>query len=158
MRQSIVFAITALVAMASASHLLPEDATDGFYVHSYDNNGNSVYDYMGGSTPSSKRSAGPISRIHSMFRRDNPETTCLPFLISISDLTCAENGLANWFGAGQSFKGKNGASYKCGAAVAYGCDYGGGQTYTSAEFLADMYAIVSLILSSPRLLTRLNIR
>jgi hypothetical protein len=58
---------------------------------------------------------------------------------SESDYEVALQGMANYFGNGQSFSGK--IWYTYGNAVIFGCDYGHGQTFTSSQLYSDLGAV-----------------
>jgi hypothetical protein len=132
----------ALAAKATAGiHSLPEDAPDGFYGHYIDSNGEPAYETVDVSTsaPASSRRSTPDTLIESAkFRRDG-DIKCNNFLIGGLDLAEAEAQLAKYFDAGTKFYKVYSA--KVGSAVAFACDYGKGQTYTSQQIGADMSAI-----------------
>ncbi|KAI9868527.1 MAG: hypothetical protein M1813_005971 [Trichoglossum hirsutum] len=133
-------------ALASAGiHSVPEDGPDGLHIHHIDETGNSTYQFWGeASAPVLARSiearaSYPSPELASLKKRDG--VNCNSFQLDSTDATAAANGLAAWFGCGRSFQGKNQAAYKSGSVVAFGCDYGNGQTYTSDQFLNDIAAV-----------------
>jgi hypothetical protein len=128
-------------AIADGIYSLPEDAPDGIYKHYTDDSGSPAYKKI--FTPDSAPAPNPRSVLDTLapsakFRRQ-ADVSCSNFLVGESELAGAVRGLANFFGDGNSFKKNH--SYKNGSVVAFACDYGKGQTYTSQQFLADMAAI-----------------
>ena len=59
---------------------------------------------------------------------------------SASDFAQADQMLANFFGNGNTFKGKD-IAYYYGSAVAFGCNYGHGQTDTASKWDSNVNAI-----------------
>ncbi|KAH0556090.1 hypothetical protein GP486_005972 [Trichoglossum hirsutum] len=146
--KSLALIISLILSSAIASagaHSVPEDGPDGLYIHHTDENGNSTYQYWGEAPDLvfartiEGRALNTSSKLASLERRDGP--VCSSFELDQNDANSATNGLAAWFGCGRSFKGKSEASYKSGSVVAFGCDYGDGQTYTSDKYLDDIAAV-----------------
>ncbi|KAI9858414.1 MAG: hypothetical protein M1813_007518 [Trichoglossum hirsutum] len=128
-------------AIADGIYSLPEDAPDGIYNHYTDDSGSPAYEKI--SMPTSTPASNPRSFLDTLtqsakFRRQ-ADVSCSNYYVGGSDLPGAVKGLTDFFGAGNSFR-KN-YSFKYGSVIAFACDYGRGQTYTSQQFLADMAAV-----------------
>ncbi|KAI9868528.1 MAG: hypothetical protein M1813_005972 [Trichoglossum hirsutum] len=143
-----IFAVISLAlaakATAGGTYSLPKDAPDGIYRHYIDKSGKPAYEKL--DTPISTPAPHPRSASDTLigsakFRRDT-DVKCNNFLIGENDLLDAEQGLAAFFGAGNSFSHDH--AYKNGSAIAFACDYGRGQTYTYQQFMADMAAVDSV--------------
>ncbi|KAJ6473879.1 hypothetical protein C8R45DRAFT_1103548 [Mycena sanguinolenta] len=109
----------------------PTGGPDGLYIHSIDAEGNSVVEYLGVASTSSNhipRAAGPSAKFG---KRDG--VTCGGGSGSAGDFAQADQMLANFFGNGNTFKGKD-IAYYYGSAVAFGCNYGNGQTDTASQW------------------------
>ncbi|KAI9858415.1 MAG: hypothetical protein M1813_007519 [Trichoglossum hirsutum] len=134
-----VSVILSAILASAATHSVPEDGPDGLYIHHIDDDGNSTYQYWGEAPAPVFARSSEVPELETLKKRDG--ATCDSFQLDGNDADGATDGLAEWFGCGQQFKGKNGASYKWGSVVAYGCDYGNGQSYTSIQFLSDIAAV-----------------
>lgn len=123
--------LTLLVVSVSAAKR-PEGAPDGIYLEIVSGNGTTIMEYVG-PTPSTIPE-------HKLDRRAGVGPQCQSPLMALSDIQAAQGGLANFFGGGNAFYAKSVSSYS-GSAVAYGCNYGNGQTMDSNtfnEFMSDL--------------------
>ncbi|KAI0319775.1 hypothetical protein OF83DRAFT_1169917 [Amylostereum chailletii] len=116
--------LAALVASAVAIER-PKGGPDGLYIAEVDANGDEKLTYVG---------PGNTTVPHTLTARASTGPFCQSVQASASDISNAEHALANFFGGGTSFFGSSVSMYS-GSAVAYGCNYGNGQTMSSQEFL-----------------------
>ncbi|RYP05520.1 hypothetical protein DL765_009820 [Monosporascus sp. GIB2] len=145
----------ALVAYATANVLAQENkeqgtgtstfsyapgAPDGFYVHAINNAGYPENIFIG----DLKDMLPPVANdtnTHTRRKEKQGDIYCKnQYTINYDDLVAAEQGLERMYQDGGSFSGKS-TSYKYGSAVAYGCNYGNGQTITGS-WLAAQYAAI----------------
>ncbi|KAI9868967.1 MAG: hypothetical protein M1813_002790 [Trichoglossum hirsutum] len=144
-----------IAASLTNAVLLPTNPPNGLYISTVSSDGTVTTDHYGtdlshafkmlsvqrigmnSSTPDNSSIPTNSSLPNSAkFKRFNTDVSCNGFSIGSLDRETAINGLASWFGYGQSYTAKH-ESYVWGSVVAFTCNYGKKQTYTSAQFLAD---------------------
>jgi len=120
-----------------------EKRANGLTVVTTDENGEEVESYMGrfeDGPSKEKRSDTLIDSAKFNKRGSYVGTSCGgKYGFSETDYEVALQGLANYFGNGQSFATK--IWYTYGNAVIYGCDYGKGQSFTSSQLYSDLGAV-----------------
>ena len=130
------FAATILTLAAAASTALAgfshdPSAPDGVYTHYVDSAGTPQNVYL-----------GPVHarREPHLDVRDSSGVQCQSSIqMNADDVSAAQTQLGNIFGGGfQFFKT---ISIKSGSAVAYGCDYGNGQTLSNSDFSGYMGSV-----------------
>ncbi|KAI9857958.1 MAG: hypothetical protein M1813_007927 [Trichoglossum hirsutum] len=146
--QIYIVAVIAALTFAGAIQLHENDP-DGVYIHNTADDGTIETSYVG--------SVGNFSSSPKFVRRsrlEDPTSTvavnkrdtgahCNKLNGSPNDFFAAQAGLGMYFGDdGQHFTGD--ISFKAQSAVAFACDYGKGQQYTSCQFYADMDAVDGL--------------
>ncbi|KAH0559905.1 hypothetical protein GP486_003578 [Trichoglossum hirsutum] len=141
-----IYIAAALITALSFAGAVQLDVSDpdGLYLHVVEPNGTVVTHYAGESGNSTlkfmRRGSVPTS-VTANSKRDTG-AHCNNIGGSPEDFLAAEGGLSSFFGSnGQSFASH--ISYKIGNGVAYGCDYGNGQTYTACQLSSDVDAIDS---------------
>lgn len=126
----------ALIASASAaiaSFTHAPGTPNGVYAHFTDADGVDHTEWIG-----PVNTTAPIE--HRVLQVRAPYgVQCQDDEVSSSDITGAQNALANSFNSGLTFHKKISTVFN--SAVAYGCDYGNGQFMTSTEYLGYMSAI-----------------
>ncbi|KAI0138699.1 hypothetical protein F4776DRAFT_663068 [Hypoxylon sp. NC0597] len=133
-------AILAFVASATAG-LIQRDTSDGTF-HLPADSPNGAYELsVGESSEATYKHLGDDSK-DLVARKDyQGQIHCKnQYTLNYDDMGYAEQGFENNFGNGNSFYGKT-VSYKYGSAVAYGCNYGHGQTVTGTWLAAQFAAI-----------------
>lgn len=118
------------------------DAPEGFYLHTIDSNGkpqNEHADELKTVLPDSDPSSAPNTQ---QYRREAQGSIYCKnqYLLNSKDLAAAQQGLKATFASGGSFT-ESSVSYKSGSAVAYGCNYGDGQTITG-PWLGAQFALI----------------
>ena len=111
----------------------PDGGLDGIYIHFSDASGiaSSIYEGF----PASSTYFASESSTGGLHSRQTATTDCENGVsTTAADFAGAAQMLASWFGGSRSFYGHN-------TAVAYGCNYGEGQTYTSSQFMNDILSI-----------------
>ena len=121
---------------ASKTFSLASDAADGAYIHTIGPNGDPQTTYVG-----ELANTSDVSKRHQ--RRDyQGQIFCKnQYILNSGDVSAAEQGLEALFPYGRSFYISS-VSYKIGTAVAYGCNYGDGQTVTG-DFLAAQFGNIA---------------
>ncbi|KAN0086669.1 hypothetical protein V8E54_000357 [Elaphomyces granulatus] len=128
-----------VAAEATPKYSLPGDSPDGLYVHETDADGNPKNTHIPDFNIT-ERSITPSAK----FARDSSQGTITcknQYTLNYNDMITAEQGLEQAFQHGGSFSGKS-TSYKWSSAVAYGCNYGKGQTF-SGNWLAAQFAQIA---------------
>jgi hypothetical protein len=122
---------TAAIAMPNtpgSRFSLAPNAPNGFSTHVVNADGSTTTEYIGdvGDLPSALNST--INTVQ--LSNSQGDISCRnQYVLNLDDLIAAEQGLEAMYTNGGSFNGKS-TSYKSGSAVAYGCNYGKGQTIT----------------------------
>lgn len=122
---SLTTILSVLVLSVSAAKR-PEGAPDGIYVEIVHDNGTTTMEYYG--------PANSTSSVYSFDKRAGVGPVCQTPAMARSDIVSAVNGLSGFFGGGNAFYGLSVSSYS-GGAVAYGCNYGDGQTMDANTFI-----------------------
>lgn len=121
------------IPKATQTFSLALDAPEGFYVHSIGSNGKPENEHI------SSSASAPNTKQR---REDQGAVYCKnQYSVNYSDSIAAQQGLEAQFQSGGSFDGPS-VSFKSGSAVAYGCNYGNGQT-VSGSWLAAQFAQIS---------------
>jgi hypothetical protein len=107
---------------------LPPNSLDGFYIHTIDESGNKGLEYLGLLNSTVKTHD---RNENSFEKRASEGAICQGSYLYPSDVTNAEGGLEGVCGGGKKFS--SAISYQGGDAVAYGCNYGSGQTCHSND-------------------------
>ena len=120
----------------------PRGGPDGIYMHYFDANGTASAIHLNSISNAPPYVPSESSTIESHRRRGTGTVFCSngsagPAFGPPSDFQGATEALANWFGNGRAFFGPCVSAY-VGEAVAYGCNYGIGQTYTATQVWSDM--------------------
>lgn len=102
---------------------IPAGSPDGLYTHTVGIDGTVHTQYHG-----TLNATTPVADA----KRDGTGVHCQSPTVDPSDATAAINGLAAMFGTQPNFS--HSISYSSGAAMAFGCDYGNGQTMNGEEF------------------------
>ncbi|KAI9866791.1 MAG: hypothetical protein M1813_000733 [Trichoglossum hirsutum] len=142
-----IYIVVLIAALTSAGAIrVNKTDPDGLYFHEEEADGTILTHYaglMGNQPPQLVRRSPPENTPSTaeVYKRDTG-AHCNNLSGSPRDMLAAQGGLANHFGEnGQTFK--KGIHYQSGNAVAYGCDYGGGQKYNECQFSSDVDAIDS---------------
>jgi hypothetical protein len=124
------------------SYSLPSNSPNGFRTHEIDAYGNPNNTHIPNFnatqpsiTPSAKFSRRGSSGQSGIITCKNQYT------LNYNDMIIAQQGLDQAFQNGDSFSGKS-TSYKSDSAVAYGCNYGNGQTI-NGNWLAAQWALIA---------------
>jgi hypothetical protein len=132
---------TVVAAEATPKYSLPSDSPDGLYVHETDADGNPKNTHI----PDFNITERSITRSAKFARGSSSDqgiVTCKnQYTLNYDDMITAEQGLDSWFQTGGSFSGKS-TSYKWNSAVAYGCNYGKGQTI-NGNWLAAQWSLIA---------------
>lgn len=119
--------IVSLLALSVSAAKRPDNAPDGIYIEVVHANGTTVMEYYG--------PANTTAPAYALDKRDKDQgyPVCQRPAMARSDIVAAVNGLNNFFGGGNAFYGKSVSNYH-GGAVAYGCNYGNGQSMDAGRF------------------------
>ncbi|KAK3385812.1 hypothetical protein B0H63DRAFT_187805 [Podospora didyma] len=127
------------------------DAPNGFYIHSLNAAGEPENIFVGevlpivNATVNHTTAAAALLAARKLYQG---QIICKnQYTLNYNDLIAAEQGLENMFANGGSFGGKS-VSYKSPSAVAYGCNYGHGQTITGTWLAAQFGNIATACGSS----------
>lgn len=130
----LAFATTAF----ASGVVIPIGSANGIYLHQVDADGTVRTEYLGAG-PVTLPSA-PSTRAYSpVYARAGYSLQCQNIGVNQGDKENAEKQLASAFAGGSFFRGT--ISSVSGSAVAYGCDYGNGQTMSSEQFQEFMSAL-----------------
>ena len=118
--------ILSLLAISTAAFAAkrPDGGPDGIYVEIEHDNGTTTVQYYG---KANHTEAGAFGK------RAGVGPQCTSGSMSRSDIVEAQGGLASFFGGGNAFYAKSVSNYH-GGAVAFGCNYGKGQTMDANTF------------------------
>jgi hypothetical protein len=118
---------TVVAAEVTPKYSLPSDSHNGLYSHGIDENGNPKNTYIPNFNLT-KRSITPSPKFARASSSSQGTITCQNTLgLDPTDVSNAEQGLEGFFQSGNNF-GNRSISYRSNSAVAYGCNYGNGQT------------------------------
>jgi hypothetical protein len=109
---------------------LPPDSKDGLYIHSLDENGNQSLEYLGVVNATGLPALDNVDS-DALSKRQSTFYSCAGRFVDATSLRNAEDGLAGICGQGLEFR--QSISYQWGSAIAYGCNYGNGQTCHSGD-------------------------
>ncbi|KAH9890724.1 hypothetical protein F4778DRAFT_752061 [Xylariomycetidae sp. FL2044] len=131
-------------AMAPLALAAPADADlvernllgpqDGLYVEKTNPDGSTEWEYQGRYSPSPAESSS-----NELTTRASEGANCNGFYLDANDIQNAINGLIGTCGDGRKYSSR--ISYQYGNAVAFGCNYGSGQT-CYAKDLRSMFTSV----------------
>ena len=142
---SAVSAVTASVLpRATKTYSFASDSPNGFYLHTIGPDGKPQNAHIGDLNaflPDLNRTSD-VSNPHQRRQDAQPTIDCKnQYTLNYNDIVAAEQGLEAMFQYGGTFDDKT-VSYKSGGAVAYGCNYGSGQT-VSGSWLGAQFSKIS---------------
>lgn len=117
--------IFSLLVLSASATRRPEGAPDGIYIELVYPNGTAHLEYYG--LPKEMTPGSDLSK------RAGIGPQCQSPAMAVSDIQAAQGGLAGFFGNGNAFYAKSVSNYN-GGAVAFGCNYGNGQTMDANTF------------------------
>ena len=129
---------------STKTYSLASDSPNGFYLHTIGPNGNPQNAHIGDLNTflPDLNSTSDASNPHQRRQDGQGDVNCKnQYVLNYNDIVSAEQGLEAMYQYGGTFNDQT-TSYKYGSAVAYGCNYGGGQTI-SGSWLAAQFSRIS---------------